>query len=149
MIAAILSAAMSSLSSGMNSSSAVIVTDFIGRFGVRRNMEHHDQVRLARIVSRHRGSDRHRPEHGRRRTGTRTCWICATKVVNLLTAPIFVLFFLALFVRWSTPLGAVAATVASISVAVSIAFFKSLRLELLWTSPCSLRSASWSGCWSA
>jgi hypothetical protein len=60
------------------------------------------------------------------------------KVVNLLTAPLFVLFFLSLFVPWSTPLGGVVATVASVSVAAGIAFFKIFGLEFLWTAPCAL-----------
>jgi SSS family solute:Na+ symporter len=44
------------------------------------------------------------------------------KVVNLLTAPIFVLFFLALFVPRATPVSAVAATLASVSAAAVTAF---------------------------
>lgn len=60
------------------------------------------------------------------------------KVVNLLTAPIFVLFFLALFVRWSTPWGAIAATFASVTTAVGIAFFRWSGLEFLWTAPAAL-----------
>src|SRR5439155_3730936 len=49
-IAAILSAAMSSLSSGMNSCSAVIATDFIQRFR-RDKLTEQEQVRLARWLS--------------------------------------------------------------------------------------------------
>lgn len=136
-IAAILSAAMSSLSSGMNSTSAVITTDFIGRFR-RTALSETQRVRLARwlslvvavvaillstVVSRIEGN---------------LLELC-TKVVNLLTAPLFVLFFLALFVPWSSPLGAVAATVASVGVAVDIAFTKRLfELTMLWIAPCSL-----------
>ncbi len=59
------------------------------------------------------------------------------KVVNLFTAPLFVLFFLALFVPWAKPRGGIAATIASISVAVGIAFFKLGGLEFLWTAPLS------------
>ena len=60
------------------------------------------------------------------------------KVVNLLTAPLFVLFFLALFVRRATPLGGAAAAVTGIAVASGIAFFKMFGLEFLWTAPCAL-----------
>lgn len=59
------------------------------------------------------------------------------KVVNLLTATLFVLFFLTMFVRWATPWGGIAATVTSITTAIGIAFFQWGGLEFLWTGPAS------------
>ena len=53
------------------------------------------------------------------------------------SAPLFTLFFLALFIPWAKPRGAIAASIASVSVAVWIAFFKGFGLELLWTGPVS------------
>ena len=67
------------------------------------------------------------------------------KVVNLLTAPLFVLFFLALFVPWAKPRGGIAATVASISVAVGITFFKLGGLEFLWAAPASFVAGVFTG----
>jgi hypothetical protein len=58
--------------------------------------------------------------------------------VDLLTAPLFVLFFLALFVPWATPAGGVASAVASISIAIAISFFQLFDLAMLWSAPCSL-----------
>ncbi|MBM4072654.1 MAG: sodium-coupled permease [Planctomycetes bacterium] len=148
-IAAMLSAAMSSLSSGMNSSSAVITRDFIARF---RRLEtaatteqpekpaltQAQQVRLERTVSVVIGVIAILLSTVVGSLAGNLIELCF-KVVNLLTAPLFVLFFLALFVKWSTPLGAVAATVASVSVAVGIAFFGLFGLsQLLWTAPCAL-----------
>lgn len=58
--------------------------------------------------------------------------------MNLLTAPLFVLFFLAMFVRWATTFGAHVAAVASVAAAVGIAFGDSLglpRLSMMWILP--------------
>jgi SSS family solute:Na+ symporter len=119
-IAAILAAAMSSLSSGLNSSSAVIVTDFVGRAG-GRVMTSADEVRLARYTSAAVGVlavGLSLVVGGLAGNLLELCF----KVVNLLTAPIFVLFFLALFVPRATPFAAVAATVASVTTAAAVAF---------------------------
>src|SRR5256885_11461659 len=121
-IAAILSAAMSSLSSGMNSCSAVIATDFIQRFR-SGPLSEKQQVRLARWLSLGVAIVAILLSTVVAQIPGNLLELCM-KVVNLLTAPLFILFFLALFIPWSTPLGAVAATVASIAVAVDIAFTK-------------------------
>lgn len=135
-IAAILSAAMSSLSSGINSTSAVIVGDFIG---LRRStpLTDHEQMRLAKGVSVAIGA--------LAICGSMIVPLLATnlyelsiKAVDLLTAPLFVLFFLALFVPWATPAGGVASAVASISIAIAISFFHLFDLAMLWSAPCSL-----------
>ena len=64
------------------------------------------------------------------------------KVVNLLTAPLFVLFFLALFVKWANATGAWLGLLSSIATAVLIAYSNDLGLNLgvsfVWMMPCSL-----------
>ncbi len=132
-IAAMLSAAMSSLSSGMNSASAVITTDFIGRFR-REKWASHEEMRVARWASVGIGLLAVLLSMFVGELASNLLELCI-KVVNLLTAPLFVLFFLAIFVPRATPAGGVAATVAGIGVAVSIAFFKVGGLEFLWTGP--------------
>ena len=134
-IAAILSAAMSSLSSGMNSTSAVIVTDFVGRAGGRA-MTSADEVRLARLASVAVGVLAVILSLVVGGLATNLLELCF-KVVNLLTAPIFVLFFLALFVPRATPLSAVAATVASVTAAVVVAFGWEAKW-FLWSPPAAL-----------
>ncbi|HVK16887.1 MAG TPA: sodium/solute symporter [Fimbriiglobus sp.] len=119
-IAAILAAAMSSLSSGFNSTSAVIVTDFVGRAG-GRTFTPASEVRLARFTSVGVGIAAVGLSLVVGGLAGNLLELCF-KVVNLLTAPIFVLFFLALFVPRATPLAAVAATVASVAVAVQVNF---------------------------
>ena len=134
-IAAMLSAAMSSLSSGMNSSSAVITTDFISRFR-SEPLTHHEAVRIARWSSIAIGAVAVVLSMVVEHLVENLLGLCM-RVVNLLTAPLFTLFFLALFIPWAKPRGAIAASIASVSVAVWIAFFKGFGLELLWTGPVS------------
>ena len=64
------------------------------------------------------------------------------KIVNLLTAPLFVLFFLALFVPWANAVGAWLGLAAAIVTAVAIAYAPdlglNLRVSFVWMMPCSL-----------
>ena len=139
-VAALLSAAMSSLSSGLNSSSAVIVTDLLGRlFDVHRSQGR--EVRLARLSAAFVGIIA---------VGLSTVIgylpgnlleLCF-KLVNLLTAPLFILFFLALFVPWATPLGAILGVATAIVVAVEVAYVQDL---LLWMAPASLLAGMLAG----
>ena len=142
-IAAMLSAAMSSLSSGMNSASAVITTDFINR--IKRRASQSEEVRLARNVSVIIGVIAVVLSMFVGQLASNLLELCI-KVVNLLTSPLFVLFFLALFVPWAKPRGGIAATVVSIAVAVAIAFFKIGGLEFLWTAPLSFVAGAVVGC---
>jgi SSS family solute:Na+ symporter len=134
-IAAILAAAMSSLSSGLNSSSAVLVRDFIARAG-GREMTSADEVRLARLVSVGAAVIAVVLSLVVGSLATNLLELCF-KVVNLLTAPIFVLFFLALFVPRATPVSAVAATVASVTAAGVVAFGWGAKW-FLWSPPAAL-----------
>lgn len=139
-LAAILSAAMSSLSSGVNSSCAVLERDFLSR----RNGS---DSSVAGVVTRLKW----------------LTWLVTAvsvalsilntliegniiercfKIVNLLTAPLFVLFFLALFVKWSNATGAWLGLLSSTATAVLIAYSKDLGINLglsfVWMTPCSL-----------
>jgi Na+/proline symporter len=134
--AAVLSAAMSSLSSGVNSVTAVIMTDFIGRFR-RDELNQSEQVRLARFVSLLVGVAAIALSLLVSQVPGNLMELCI-KVVNLLTSPIFVLFFLAMFVPWAKPEGAIAGTVASIAVAVAVAFFEVFGIGFMWTGLASL-----------
>ena len=144
-LAAILSAAMSSLSSGVNSAAGVLERDFFTR----------------------QSQDATQSEAGTSDTSiVRLRWLTwaisfvaiglsllnlliagnlverCFKIVNLLTAPLFVLFFLALFVKWANAAGAWAALAVSFLVAILIAYAEDLgspvRLSFVWMLPCSL-----------
>jgi SSS family solute:Na+ symporter len=139
-ITGIVAAAMSSLSSGVNSSCAVITTDFLGRFNRIRATEA-ARVRAARVVS----------------------WVVgvlviglsifvgavrgnilevAYKTVNLLTAPLAGLFLLAYFVPWATAFGALTGAAASLAVVVCINYWEEITgvrgIGFVWALPLGL-----------
>ncbi len=136
-ISGLLAAAMSSLSSGMNSTSSVITSDFISRL---RSDEPNEKskiviarwvsvliglvvVALSLIVDQVSGN----------------LFEVANKVVNLFVSPLFVLFFLAMFVKSSNACGVWCGALTSITVAVLIAFSKEISggegISFLWIMP--------------
>ena len=62
------------------------------------------------------------------------------KVVNLVVAPLFVLFFMALFVPWATSRGTVAGGLFAMLIAVLIAFVGIFGITALWIMPVALVS---------
>jgi len=142
-IAALLAAAMSSLSSGLNSVCSVITSDFIGRFWKREQTERR-RVRQAKYVSFVVGvivvllSSLFGYIEGNL---LELCY----KIANLLTVPLFMMFFMALFIPWATASGTCAGTTASLLVAVVLAyqqelglgFLKEWGLSFVWMSPAS------------
>ena len=143
-VAGLLAAAMSSLSSGLSSSCSVITVDWVDRFR-RVKLQDAEHLKLARRVS----------------------WIlggvivllsvfagavpgnlmeASGRLVNMLTAPLFVLFFMAMFVPWATTFGTCAAGLASVISAVAIAQFSVMGLSFLWISPVSLLIGIGVGC---
>jgi len=137
-VAALMSAAMSSLSSGLNSSSSVIYEDIWIRY-FPGFMKHMHPLRKVHWISAIMGV---------------TVSVCSmfvghiegnlldvvNKVVNLVVAPLFVLFFMALFVPGATETGTFWGGLFSLLIAVLIAFFDFLNLGVLMILPVSLVS---------
>ena len=140
-VAGLLAAAMSSLSSGVNSSSSVITVDFVDRFRRKAKLSETEHVRLAKWMSVFVGvvvvflSSFVGVVQGNLLT-------VAYKVVNLLTAPLFGLFFMAMFVRWSTGFGSLVGSVVGVGVAVTISYWEELTgakgISFIWAMPLSL-----------
>ena len=139
-MAGLLAAAMSSLSSGINSSALVITNDFIGRFG-KKELSMIGKVRLAQFIS--------------VVIGVVIILMCVTvryvrgnlmevsyKTVNLLVAPLFVPFFMAYFVRRATDNGTFVGMIVSVVVAILIGYWPEFTghegLGFLWIMPLSL-----------
>jgi SSS family solute:Na+ symporter len=143
-VAGLLAAAMSSLSSGLNSMCSVIMVDWIDRFRKTRSGEA-GQVHMARLISWFIGavvvslSLASSLVRG-------NLLEAANRLVNLLTAPLFVLFFMAMFVRWATPFGTWAAGLSSVAAAVVIAYTDLTPLSFLWIMPGSLAVGVVVGC---
>jgi len=141
-VAGLLAAAMSSLSSGINSSCSVITVDFVDRFRRRREGQPDtDHVKLARYVSVFVGVAVVMLSFGVRMVEGNMLEL-AMKVVNLLTAPLFGLFFMAMFVRWATWQGTLVGAFFGLVVVVTISFWKDFTgnggIGCLWAMPLSL-----------
>jgi SSS family solute:Na+ symporter len=136
MVAAVLAATMSSLSSGVNSCASVVTEDIIKRFWpkIKKSNNELKQVQklslliglivllLSFAIPYVKGN----------------LLDIAMKVVNLLVSPLFVLFFMALFVPFATSRGTFIGGVASVVIAVAIAFFNFMELNVFFISIASL-----------
>lgn len=139
-VAGLLAAAMSSLSSGLSSSSAVIAVDYFDRFS-RRSATPPEQVRRARYISWCVGiavvllSTVVGMVQG-------NVLEVAFKVVNLLVAPLFGLFFMALFVRQATSFGTFVGAAAGLATVVAISYWTEFTgrqgISFLWSMPVGL-----------
>jgi SSS family solute:Na+ symporter len=133
---------MSSLSSGINSSCSVISTDFIDRF---RNHTDSEQIRIRRnkiiaaisgliavLLSATMGKI------------TGNIMEVTVRTNHIFVAPLFGLFFMALFVRSATPFGTACGAIAGCAVAVVIAYWDFFtgnpdnKLSFQWISLISL-----------
>ena len=135
-VAALLAAAMSSLSAGLNSSCSVITTDLLDRYRPRERSEQ-QHVRINRYVSVVIGIA----------VVALSLYVSmvpgnllevAYRVVNLFVAPLFCLFFMAMFIPWATQIGTLAGAAASVAVAIGIGHFRMFGLDFLWIMPGSL-----------
>ena len=137
-VAGLLAAAMSSLSSGLNSSCSVISVDFVGRFRKAKATDSEDKNLVrTKAISVGVGVLVIFLSVGVSEVGGNLLEI-AYKVVNLLTAPLFILFFVALFVPWGTSFGAIAAGLGSAVMAVGVGYFQWFGLSFLWIMPLAL-----------
>lgn len=144
-VAGLLSAAMDSLSSGINSSSSIVTVDFFERFRGRATTS----SRMAQLMSWAIGgvvvvlSAGVSLVHGNLLEVT-------FKVVNLLVAPLFGLFFMALFVRWATPVGTWVGALAGIAVSALISYWQELTgtpgISFIWSMPAALTVQIIVGC---
>jgi SSS family solute:Na+ symporter len=143
-VAGILSAAMDSLSSGINSSSLVVTNDWLDRFKTEK-LSPAAEVRRAKVVSWILGLVVILISVPAGYVPGNLLELCF-KIVNLMTAPLFTLFFLAMFVRWATVLGAWTGAIAGTLVAVEIAYIGTFGLSFIWITPVSLVTGIVTGC---
>ena len=137
-LAGLLAAAMSSLSSGINSSSLSIVNDFILRLG-NKTMSEAQKVKLATLISFLIGV-----------VIVLLSLIIGNikgnlleltfKTVNMLVAPLFIPFFMAMFVRIAKPTATFIGTLLSGVSAALVSFSQELlgmNISFLWIMPIS------------
>lgn len=140
-VAGLLAAAMSSLSSGMSSVTSVISVDFINR---SRNTALSDaqMLPLAKIISLAVGAATVVLSILFVRQVGGNLLEVGYKVTNFLTAPLFILFIMALFCPWATGIGAIVGTLIASAVAILVAYWQELTgrsgMAFTWIMPASL-----------
>ena len=140
-IAGLLAVAMSSLSSGVNSACSVIKVDFMDRLRSGHSNSEHDNVRqmfwisivvglVVVVLSSGVGAVRG------------NLLEVTFKVCNLLTAPLFGLFFMAMFVRGATVPATHIGAFCGLAVIAAINFFEDVTgqagINFLWAMPLGL-----------
>lgn len=141
-VAGLLAAAMSSLSAGINSCCSVITADFVDRFHLRRaSGQGARNVVLEQAISVAVGAV----------VLVLSTYVAsvqgnlldkAYKIVNLLSTPLFGLFFMAMFVRWATTFGTWMGALAGLATVISINFWKEITgtagISFFWAMPVSI-----------
>jgi len=127
---------MSSLSSGLNSTSSVISEDLLKRFS-KKYTAPKNQLQSIRKLSLFVGVLALGLSLGISRVEG-NLYDVIVKVVNLFVSPLFVLFFMALFIPFATARGTFWGGVASVGIAIAVAFFKIFGIEVLYIMPVSL-----------
>ena len=134
-VAGLLAAAMSSLSSGVNSTGSVVIVDFVQRFR-EQSVSDSAQVRLAKWTSVVVGVVVITLSLGVGSVEGNLLEL-ANKITNLLVVPLFILFFMAMLVPWATPFGTAVGSFASLGMAVATAYFEIWNLNFMWMMPVS------------
>jgi Na+/proline symporter len=137
-IAGLLAEAMNSLSSGV---STVVVTDVVGRFRKVPSTPEGD-LRASKWISVLIGGVVVLLSMGMMHVSGHLLEV-SYKVVNLFVAPLFGLFFMAIFVRWATPFGTLIGAAAGVATAIAINYWRDVTgndppISFLWAMPASL-----------
>lgn len=140
-VAGMFAAAMSSVDSGVNSITAVVSTDFIGRFRTAP-LDERAEVRNARLIAIAVGGVvilcttliDHLPGN---------LFAVSKRATDLFVTPLFTLFFFALFVRGATATAANVGALSAFFTAATIAFWNPLfeqerSVTFTWISPLAL-----------
>jgi SSS family solute:Na+ symporter len=140
LVAGLLAAAMASLASGMNSSCSVISVDFIDRFRTGRKAEA-ARVRQVKVLSVISGLLAVGLSLLMSRVSGNVNELCV-RINHIFVAPLFCLFFMALFVPFATSFGTGAGALAGCTVAVLIAYWDQITggpvPSFQWISPLAL-----------
>jgi len=141
-IAGLLAAAMSSLSSGINSASSVVSVDFVDRFRPPDRVDSDAaQMRRARLIAVVSGLAAVLLSTVMGGV-TGNIMEVTVRTNHIFVAPLFGLFFMALFVPFATTVGTIVGAVAGCAVAVVIAYWDLITggatLSFQWISLISL-----------
>jgi len=131
---------MSALSAGINSTCSVITVDIIDRLR-RKSQAESERVQSLKYVSVLVGVIVVALSLGVNMVQGNLLEI-SYKVVNLLTAPLAGLFFLAMFVPWARGFGALVGAACGLTVVIGISYWKELTgtpgISFIWAMPLGL-----------
>jgi solute:Na+ symporter, SSS family len=148
-VSGLLAAAMSSLSSGINSVIAVFSKDIIETARPRLQRSESTKIRTARALALAIGIITVAGSTGMGAVPGNLLEV-ANKTVNLFVCPMFGLFFLAMFVPFGTPFGAVMGALYSFASAVLVGYWDLITgdvgLSFQWIAPVSLVVSIVAGC---
>jgi len=147
-IAGLLAAAMSSLSAGFNSCCSVVTVDLIDRFREQKSAaERH--LRMMRYISVAVGLITIGLSLLMGRVSGNLVEM-ANKTTNLFVAPLFCLFFMAMFVPFATAFGTFSGAVYGLAAGVLVGYWDQLTggavLSWTWITPASLMASIVAGC---
>ena len=164
-VAGLLACAMSALSAGINSTCSVISVDFLERWRKGRSGQSGSHATAGRdlttatVPPAAAGAEGESGVQSLRHVSVfvGVMVVCLSlfvnmvqgnllevcyKVVNLLTAPLAGLFFLAMFVRWATGFGALVGAACGLSTVIAISYWKEITgtpgISFLWAMPLGL-----------
>jgi len=148
-VSGMFAAAMSSLDSGINSITAVVMTDFVDRFRKGPKLPDRVRVRASRLLAFGIGLAvvgsastfmEHVPGNFLEMT---------QRTIGLFVTPLFLLFFLALFIPFATQAGAILAAASAFICGVLVAYSEPLAgypISFQWIFPTSLTVGITTGC---
>ena len=67
------------------------------------------------------------------------------KIANLLSVPLFLLFFMAMFVPWATSFGTLTGAACSAAVAVAVGYCQVFGLTFIWMMPAAFLAGASAG----
>lgn len=140
-VSGLFAAAMSSVDSGVNSLTAVVVTDFVGRFR-RRALSEISRVRLSQALALAIGMIVVLGSSFLVGNVPGNFLEIAQRTLHLYVGAIFLLFFLSLFVPFSTVPGVIAGSLSALFSAATVAYWGSLNqmIQVLGWVPLSERT---------
>ena len=140
-VAGLLACAMSALSAGINSTCSVITIDILDRLRGKSQGPASQGVKLLKYVSIFVGVVVVLLSLLVNMVQGNLLEVCY-KVVNLLTAPLAGLFFLAMFVPWARGFGTMVGTACGLAVVIAVSYWKEFTgtqgISFLWAMPLSL-----------
>jgi Na+/proline symporter len=148
-VAGVVAAGISGLSSGINSVITVIFKDFVDVTEERRRRPESAKVRTARFLAFAIGLAALAGSLGMALVRGDLVEVTG-KTVNLFAYPVFGLFFLAMFVPFATPFGAILGAIYSTVAAVLFGYWDVLTgrppVSFQWMAPVSLATALAASC---